>query len=44
MDHNKKQPAKVRGASTISQQVAKNVFLWQEEVGYARRWKRILLL
>lgn len=29
MDHNKKKPAKVRGASTISQQVAKNVFLWQ---------------
>ena len=27
--YNKKHPAKVRGASTISQQVAKNVFLWQ---------------
>ena len=29
MDYNKKNPNKVRGASTISQQVAKNVFLWQ---------------
>jgi monofunctional glycosyltransferase len=29
MDHNKRHPNKVRGASTISQQVAKNVFLWQ---------------
>ncbi len=27
--YNKKHPGKVRGASTISQQVAKNVFLWQ---------------
>ena len=27
--YNKKHPARVRGASTISQQVAKNVFLWQ---------------
>jgi monofunctional glycosyltransferase len=27
--YNKKHPNKVRGASTISQQVAKNVFLWQ---------------
>ena len=27
--YNKKHPDKVRGASTISQQVAKNVFLWQ---------------
>lgn len=35
MDHNKKKPAKVRGASTISQQVAKNVFLWQ-----GRSWFR----
>ena len=26
--HNKKKPKRVRGASTISQQVAKNVFLW----------------
>ena len=35
MDHNKRQPNKVRGASTISQQVAKNVFLWQ-----GRSWFR----
>ncbi|MEQ1554029.1 MAG: monofunctional biosynthetic peptidoglycan transglycosylase [Ferruginibacter sp.] len=27
--YNKKHPNKIRGASTISQQVAKNVFLWQ---------------
>ncbi len=27
--YNKKHPGSVRGASTISQQVAKNVFLWQ---------------
>jgi monofunctional glycosyltransferase len=35
MDHNKKKPRRVRGASTISQQVAKNVFLWQ-----GRSWFR----
>ncbi len=35
MDHNKKSPNRVRGASTISQQVAKNVFLWQ-----GRSWLR----
>ena len=29
MNHNKKKPNRIRGASTISQQVAKNVFLWQ---------------
>ena len=29
MKYNKKHPTKIRGASTISQQVAKNVFLWQ---------------
>ena len=28
-DYNKKKPNRIRGASTISQQVAKNVFLWQ---------------
>lgn len=28
--YNKKHPNKVRGASTISQQTAKNVFLWQK--------------
>jgi monofunctional biosynthetic peptidoglycan transglycosylase len=33
--HNEKKPQKVRGASTISQQVAKNVFLWQ-----GRSWIR----
>jgi monofunctional biosynthetic peptidoglycan transglycosylase len=35
MDYNKKKPNRVRGASTISQQVAKNVFLWQ-----GRSWLR----
>jgi monofunctional biosynthetic peptidoglycan transglycosylase len=35
LKHNKKKPTRVRGASTISQQVAKNVFLWQ-----GRSWIR----
>lgn len=35
MKYNKKKPNRVRGASTISQQVAKNVFLWQ-----GRSWVR----
>ncbi|WEK36870.1 MAG: monofunctional biosynthetic peptidoglycan transglycosylase [Candidatus Pseudobacter hemicellulosilyticus] len=35
MEYNKKKPGRVRGASTISQQVAKNVFLWQ-----GRSWVR----
>lgn len=35
MAYNKKKPNRVRGASTISQQVAKNVFLWQ-----GRSWLR----
>ena len=35
MDHNKKKPKRIKGASTISQQVAKNVFLWQ-----GRSWFR----
>ncbi len=35
MAYNKKKPGRVRGASTISQQVAKNVFLWQ-----GRSWIR----
>ncbi|MEJ7611981.1 MAG: monofunctional biosynthetic peptidoglycan transglycosylase [Ferruginibacter sp.] len=34
--YNKRHPGKVRGASTISQQVAKNVFLWQGG-GYFRK-------
>ncbi|MFM7711120.1 MAG: monofunctional biosynthetic peptidoglycan transglycosylase [Ferruginibacter sp.] len=29
MRHNERKPSKLRGASTISQQTAKNVFLWQ---------------
>jgi monofunctional glycosyltransferase len=33
--HNDKKPQRVRGASTISQQTAKNVFLWQ-----GRSWVR----
>lgn len=33
--HNEKKPNRVRGASTISQQTAKNVFLWQ-----GRSWIR----
>ncbi len=35
MKHNERKPNRVRGASTISQQVAKNVFLWQ-----GRSWLR----
>ncbi|MEO8403369.1 MAG: monofunctional biosynthetic peptidoglycan transglycosylase [Chitinophagaceae bacterium] len=35
MKYNKKKPGRTRGASTISQQVAKNVFLWQ-----GRSWIR----
>ncbi len=35
LEHNEKHPTKIRGASTISQQVAKNVFLWQ-----GRSWFR----
>ncbi len=35
MKHNDKKPTRVKGASTISQQVAKNVFLWQ-----GRSWVR----
>lgn len=36
IEHNKKHPNKTRGASTISQQTAKNVFLWQHG-GYFRK-------
>jgi len=35
MAYNKRKPGRIRGASTISQQVAKNVFLWQ-----GRGWVR----
>lgn len=35
MNENKRKPNRIRGASTISQQVAKNVFLWQ-----GRDWLR----
>ncbi len=35
MAYNKKKPGRIRGGSTISQQVAKNVFLWQ-----GRSWLR----
>ena len=36
MKYNEKHPTRTRGASTISQQVAKNVFLWQHG-GYFRK-------
>ncbi len=36
IEYNKKHPKKTRGASTISQQTAKNVFLWQHG-GYLRK-------
>lgn len=35
MEYNKRKPGRLRGGSTISQQVAKNVFLWQ-----GRSWIR----
>lgn len=35
MEHNKRKPKRIRGASSISQQTAKNVFLWQ-----GRSWFR----
>ncbi|HEX5171039.1 MAG TPA: monofunctional biosynthetic peptidoglycan transglycosylase, partial [Cyclobacteriaceae bacterium] len=35
IQHNQKKSKRIRGASTISQQVAKNVFLWQ-----GRSWVR----
>lgn len=35
MEYNQRKPGRVRGASTISQQTAKNVFLWQ-----GRDWVR----
>ena len=36
MKYNEKKPGRIRGGSTISQQVAKNVFLWQGG-GYFRK-------
>jgi len=42
MKYNQKHPNKVRGASTISQQVAKNVFLWQHG-GYFRKGLEVYL-
>ncbi|MEP7257796.1 MAG: monofunctional biosynthetic peptidoglycan transglycosylase [Flavitalea sp.] len=36
LDHNKKKPERIRGASTISQQVAKNVFLWQDRTWFRK--------
>ena len=36
IEYNKKKPGRVRGASTISQQTAKNVFLWQGK-GFIRK-------
>ncbi len=36
LKYNKKHPNKIRGGSTISQQVAKNIFLWQGG-GYFRK-------
>lgn len=35
LEHNEQKPNRIRGASTISQQVAKNVFLWN-----GRSWTR----
>lgn len=35
MKHNERKPTRIRGASTLSQQTAKNVFLWQ-----GRSWFR----
>ncbi len=44
--HNEKRPGKVRGGSTISQQTAKNVFLWPER-SYVRKgaeaWFTVLI-
>ena len=36
MAYNKRKPGRIRGGSTISQQVAKNVFLWQGK-GWIRK-------
>ena len=37
LEYNKKKPNRLRGASTLSQQTAKNVFLWQ-----GRSWFRMM--
>jgi monofunctional biosynthetic peptidoglycan transglycosylase len=39
--YNEKKPNRIRGASTISQQVAKNVFLWQGRSWFRKDWKFI---
>ncbi|RTL58306.1 MAG: monofunctional biosynthetic peptidoglycan transglycosylase [Sphingobacteriales bacterium] len=39
MEYNKRKPNRVRGASTISQQTAKNVFLWQGS-GWTRYFRK----
>lgn len=36
MEYNKRKPNRVRGGSTISQQVAKNVFLWQDRTYFRK--------
>jgi len=40
MKNNEKKKKRIRGASTISQQVAKNVFLWQGEAMYTRWFRK----
>ena len=41
MTHNQKKKTKrIRGASTISQQVAKNVFLWQGQATYTKWFRK----
>jgi monofunctional biosynthetic peptidoglycan transglycosylase len=46
MAHNEKRPARIRGGSTISQQTAKNVFLWPDR-SYVRKgfeaWFTVLI-
>ncbi|MBI1408300.1 MAG: monofunctional biosynthetic peptidoglycan transglycosylase [Caulobacter sp.] len=46
MAHNQKRPGKIRGGSTISQQTAKNVFLWPQR-SYVRKgfeaWFTVLI-
>ena len=37
MAYNKRKPGRIHGASTISQQVAKNVFLWQGKKFYTEK-------